>query len=105
MARALDHVDLRPLTVDVWSNVTGARHARQDPATLRKLLVEQIVSPVRWSQSCADLIAAATQAGGASFHELAPNTVLKGLMRRIDRSVEVINHDEPQKDPVAQPSA
>jgi [acyl-carrier-protein] S-malonyltransferase len=105
MARALEHVELRPLQVDVWSNVTGQRHRRDDPATLKKLLVEQIVSPVRWSQSCADLIVAVRTAGGAAFHELAPNTVLKGLMRRIDRAVEVTTHDEPQRDPAAQPSA
>ena len=104
MARALEHVELRPLQVDVWSNVTGVRHQRNDPATLKKLLVEQIVSPVRWSQSCADLIGALKDSG-ATFHELAPNTVLKGLMRRIDRSVEVTSHDQPQRDHAAQPTA
>jgi [acyl-carrier-protein] S-malonyltransferase len=101
MARALEHVELRPLEVDVWSNVTGLRHARNDAATLKKLLVDQIVSPVRWAQSCADLIEAAKAAGGASYHELAPNTVLKGLMRRIDRGTEVTTHDEPKREPVA----
>jgi [acyl-carrier-protein] S-malonyltransferase len=84
--------------------VTGLRHERSDPARLRKLLVDQIVSPVRWSQSCTDLIGATKAAGGATFHELAPNTVLKGLMRRIDRSVEVTNHDQPQRDQAAQPA-
>jgi hypothetical protein len=105
MARALEHVELKPLNVDVWSNVTGVRHQRNDPATLKKLLVEQIVSPVRWSQSCTDLIAAMKAAGGATFHELAPNSVLKGLMRRIDRATEVTNHDQPQRDHATQPTA
>lgn len=105
MARALEHVELKPLGVDVWSNVTGVRHHRNDPATLKKLLVEQIVSPVRWSQSCTDLIAAMKAAGGATFHELAPNSVLKGLMRRIDRATEVTNHDQPQRDHATQPTA
>lgn len=95
MARALEHVDLRPLQVDVWSNVTGKPHARDQAATLRKLLVDQIVSPVRWSQSCADLIPVVRTQGQPAFLELAPNTVLKGLMRRIDRSVEVTTHDQP----------
>jgi [acyl-carrier-protein] S-malonyltransferase len=105
MARALEHVELKPLNVDVWSNVAGVRHQRNDPATLKKLLVEQIVSPVRWSQSCTDLIAAMKAAGGATFHELAPNSVLKGLMRRIDRATEVTNHDQPQRDHATQPTA
>jgi [acyl-carrier-protein] S-malonyltransferase len=101
MARALEHVELRSLQLDVWSNVTGLRHARNDAAALKKLLVDQIVSPVQWTQSCADLIEAAKAAGGASYHELAPNTVLKGLMRRIDRGTEVTTHDEPKREPVA----
>ncbi|HAQ66946.1 MAG: ACP S-malonyltransferase [Planctomycetota bacterium] len=113
MARALEHVELKPLSVDVWSNVTGLRHHRNDPARLRKLLVEQIVSPVRWSQSCTDMIGALKGgeiAGGsdAAFHELAPNTVLKGLMRRIDRSTEVHTHDQhdqPQRDHAVQTNA
>lgn len=98
MARALEHVEFKPLAIDVWSNVTGLRHDRNDPQRLKKLLVEQIVSPVRWAQSCSDLIGNIQAAGGATFHELAPNTVLKGLMRRIDRSIEVTSHDQPQRD-------
>ena len=113
MARALEHVELKPLLVDVWSNVTGVRHHRNDPARLRKLLVEQIVSPVRWSQSCTDMIGALkggeiTGGSDATFHELAPNTVLKGLMRRIDRSTEVHTHDQhdqPHRDHAVQANA
>ena len=33
--------------------------------------------------------------GSAAFHELAPGSVLKGLMRRIDKTCEVIPHDAP----------
>ncbi|MBL9140833.1 MAG: ACP S-malonyltransferase [Phycisphaerae bacterium] len=95
MARAMEHIEFRPLQVDVWSNVTGQRHARNDSTGLKKLLVEQITSPVRWAQSCADMIPAVRTASDVIFHELAPNTVLKGLMRRIDRSVEVSTHDQP----------
>lgn len=105
MARALEHVELRPLQIDVWSNVTAQRHARDNAPLLKKLLVDQIVSPVRWSHSCADLIGALKAAGEASFHELAPNTVLKGLMRRIDRSIEVTTHDQPTRDNANQPAA
>ena len=105
MARALEHVELRPLQIDVWSNVTARRHARDDAATLKKLLVEQICSPVRWAQSCADMIATLKAGGSATYHELAPNTVLKGLMRRIDRSIEVTTHDQPSRDNATQPAA
>ena len=55
------------------------------------VVVEQIVRPVKWAQSCKGLVADAS----AAYHELAPGKVLKGLMRRIDRNTKVINHDEP----------
>ena len=31
----------------------------------------------------------------ADWHELGPGSVLRGLMRRIDREVKVQSHDEP----------
>lgn len=97
LARALDPVEIRPPACDVWSNVTAQPHEGGDPASVRKRLVEQLVAPVRWSQGCVQLAASVAAAGGATFHELAPGTVLKGLIRRIDRSVEVISHAEPDE--------
>jgi [acyl-carrier-protein] S-malonyltransferase len=77
---------------EVWSNVTGVVHDPEDMELLRARLVEQIVRPVRWAQICAALPADDT----IEFHELAPGSVLRGLMRRINRSVKVIAHDTPK---------
>jgi [acyl-carrier-protein] S-malonyltransferase len=76
----------------VWSNVTAGPHDPDDGELLRSRLVEQIVRPVRWAQSCQGLV----DAGYTQWHELAPGNVLRGLMRRIERSIKVINHDQPQ---------
>jgi len=103
MSRALEHIELRPLACPVWSNVTGKPHANNDPATLKRLLVEQIIHPVRWDACCLDMLSWRKSQGldaSASLHELAPGSVLRGLMRRIDRSAEVTTHDtleEPQR--------
>ncbi|MFO0827264.1 MAG: ACP S-malonyltransferase [Phycisphaerales bacterium] len=104
LAKALAHVEFRPLAADVWSNVTARPHARTGSAEgnagmIRKLLVDQLVSPVRWSQSCTDLLATLASrtnplATGVKFWEMAPGSVLKGLMRRIDRACEVMTHDQ-----------
>lgn len=94
LARALKDIEVRRPSCDVWSNVTGHRHDLDSPSSIKELLVSQLVSPVRWSQGCTDLVAAMAADGGAAFHELAPGSVLKGLMRRIDRSTEVITHDQ-----------
>ena len=64
-----------------------------------KLAFAQTEAGARYDLDHVNLSAKA--AGGASYHELAPNTVLKGLMRRIDRGTEVTTHDEPKREPVA----
>ena len=74
----------------VMSNVTGEPHTTTDE--IRRLLVEQLTSPVRWADCAARL--AADHAEHA-FHELAPGKTLAGLMRRIERSVKVATHDTP----------
>ncbi|MFG0330887.1 MAG: ACP S-malonyltransferase [Phycisphaerales bacterium] len=91
MRRALDEVDFAPPLCPVVSNVTARPH-ETDPTTLiKERLVEQITSPVRWSQSCEWLVGKMN----GEFHELAPGKVLSGLMRRIHRPTKVVNHDTP----------
>jgi [acyl-carrier-protein] S-malonyltransferase len=81
----------------VWSNVTGQKHVWNaggnagNAELLKRRLVEQLVSPVRWAEICQSLAAGGILEGV----ELAPGTVLKGLMRRIDRNIKVTSHDEP----------
>lgn len=105
LAEALAKVEVRPLRAETWSNVTALAHLPNDPDLLRRRLVEQLVRPVRWSQSMVDLIARVRSGGtSASFLELAPGTVLRGLMRRIDRSCEVNSHDQPPQ-PAATPAS
>ena len=98
MGEVLTNVAITPLRSEVWSNVTARPHESANPDLLRRLLVEQLVSPVRWSQSCAGLLAAMAAddtRASVQLHELAPGSVLKGLMRRIDKTCEVITHDAP----------
>jgi len=91
MSQALAGIALSAPRVPVWSNVTAAPHDPQDMELLKARLVEQIVQPVRWAQTCLGLAAGGTM----EFHELAPGAVLRGLMRRIDRNVKVTTHDDP----------
>ena len=92
MADALAKTDFAPPRVPVWANVMAQPHHPDDMEQMRNLLVQQIVSPVRWAETCRAL---ADQTGTMSWIELAPGTVLRGLMRRIERSIKVINHDAP----------
>jgi len=91
MLDVLADVEIRPLQAEVWTNVTATRYPTDSPDTIRRTLAEQITSPVRWSSQMAAMI----EAGSANWTERAPGKVLKGLMRRIDRSAKVENHDQP----------
>lgn len=91
MDEVLSAATLRPPAFEVWSNVTARPHDSENPELLRRRLVEQIVSPVRWSQTCQALATGPAE----DYHELAPGSVLRGLARRIDRNMKVVTHDEP----------
>jgi len=97
LAEALAGTVMREPLCPVISNVTAKPHAADSgedfAPRLRRLLVEQLTSPVRWAESCHWL----TQNTAGEYHELAPNKVLTGLMRRIDRTVRVTNHDAPRE--------
>lgn len=95
LGAALAKTTISAPRVVVASNVTAVGHAG-DAETIRKRLVEQLTMPVKWAQSCAWLVGQYPPAS-TGYHELAPNKVLSGLMRRIDRGVKVVNHDEPEK--------
>lgn len=69
----------------VVSNVTAEPVSEPDEA--RRLLVEQLTSPVRWAASMRTM----RDRGIDSFLELGPGRVLAGLMRRIDRDAGVEN--------------
>jgi [acyl-carrier-protein] S-malonyltransferase len=91
MAEEFAAITFQKPNIDVWSNVTAEPHDRENMELLKQRLVEQIVRPVRWSQSCASMPADAT----IEWHELAPGSVLRGLMRRIDKQKKVQSHDKP----------
>jgi [acyl-carrier-protein] S-malonyltransferase len=90
MRSALATVEFRALRYPVVSNVTARPH-EPDAGSICRQLVDQITSPVRWSQSCEWL---GNNVQGR-YHELAPGKVLLGLMRRINRETKVVNHDQP----------
>jgi len=90
MGEALAGVDFAAPRVPVLSNVTGEPHG-DDVDAIKRLLVEQITSPVRWTQNMQWLVAHAS----GRYIEPAPGKVLTGLMRRIDRQTKVESFAEP----------
>lgn len=67
----------------VYQNVSA--HAEMDKHVIQRQLLEQLTSPVRWTQSVQQMIAD----GATHFYEFGPGDVLKGLIRKINTEVEV----------------
>jgi len=67
--------------IPVVHNVTAATES--DPEKIKRLMVEQIYSPVQWVDCVQHLV----EAGISSAVECGPGKVLSGLIKRIDRSV------------------
>ena len=83
MREELNKVEFRTSQCTVYSNVTAQPHT--DAASIKRLLVDQIVKPVRWAQTMQTLMSAAE----ARFVELAPGRTLAGLAKRINRRLPV----------------
>jgi [acyl-carrier-protein] S-malonyltransferase len=85
LAAELEQVQITPPQVPVISNVTAQPHS--GPEAIRKLLVEQVTSSVRWEESMRYLLAQ----GYTRFIELGPGTALNGFMKRIDKNAAMLN--------------
>jgi [acyl-carrier-protein] S-malonyltransferase len=75
----LSAVSLKPPRIRYVSAVDARSHA--EPADIRDLLVRQLSSPVRWTDTVRALIAG----GVEEIVECGPGRVLTGLNRRIER--------------------
>ncbi len=67
----------------IISNVTGSE--TQEIEKIKDLLIKQIESPVRWRESVIYMI----KNGVTNFIEIGPGKVLSGLVKRIDKTINV----------------
>jgi len=72
----------------IISNVTGKETINSNQ--IKDLLIEQIESPVRWRESIVYMINKEVR----KFIEIGPGKVLSGLIKRIDKSVNLISVNE-----------
>jgi [acyl-carrier-protein] S-malonyltransferase len=82
LGERLATIDFQTPRIRFVSAVDAAQH--QDPADLRQLLVRQLSSPVRWSETVRALAAS----GIGAFVECGPGKVLTALNRRIERGLQ-----------------
>lgn len=85
LGRVLEKVELHELKVPYVTNVTAEYVT--DIRETKELLAKQVASSVRWEQSVRNMIAE----GVDTFVEVGPGKTLAGFIKKIDRSVKVLN--------------
>ncbi|MFA5286943.1 MAG: ACP S-malonyltransferase [Candidatus Omnitrophota bacterium] len=85
LKKALENIPMRDPLVPVISNFTAL--PQEKVSQFKDNLVDQIRSSVRWEESIRFILSKEV----SNFIEFGPGMVLKGLMRKIDLSAQVIN--------------
>ena len=83
MQEKLASVTINAPTCPVWSNARAT--SLSNPDDIRVALVEQLVSPVRWTETIEKLSAQ----GITTSIEMGPGKVLAGLVRRVAKDLNV----------------
>ena len=84
LGKAIEETKIVTPICPIYQNVTA--QAVTDPQTIKKNLLAQLTSPVRWTQSVRNMLAD----GADYFMEIGPGTVLQGLVKRISAGTEGI---------------
>jgi len=88
LAAVIGKMNFSDAEIPIVSNFTAQAHTKADE--IKNNLLDQLVSPVLWN----DCIGFMTSKGVDSFFEVGPSKVLRGLMRKINSDLKVINIDK-----------
>lgn len=91
LRQALEDIEIHPLKVPVVANVDA--EPNQEAGRVKPLLVDQVTHPVRW-EACVQTLA---RLGVERAYELGAGSVLRGLVRRIARDIQVTTIGEPHE--------
>lgn len=91
VAAALAPIEVGNMAVPVIANVDA--RPNRDKARVKQLLIDQVTAPVRWGES----VVALEAEGVTRAIELGSGSVLRGLVKRIARSIEVSTVGEPHE--------
>jgi len=87
-SNSLNSTNFYDARIPVYTNVTA--HPVQNKDEIKKLLLEQIVNPVRWEETILNMI----NDGADEFYEIGPGKVLQGLIKRINPDVKIFGIDK-----------
>jgi [acyl-carrier-protein] S-malonyltransferase len=85
LAEAINATIFNQPICPIYQNVNGK--AITSPDEIKVNLVSQLTSPVMWTQSMINMIAD----GATKFIEVGPGTVLQGLVKKVNSSIEAVS--------------
>jgi [acyl-carrier-protein] S-malonyltransferase len=85
LASAIEATQFSIPVCPIYQNVDAKAYS--DPDTIKKNLVAQLTSPVRWTQIVQNMVAD----GGSTFIEVGPGSVLQGLVKKISPEAEALS--------------
>ena len=80
LGKAIEKTEVRTPSCPIYQNVTAKPET--DPARIKDNLLQQLTSPVKWTQTVENMLAD----GATICRELGPGNVLQGLIKRIAAS-------------------
>ena len=83
MKKEIMNIEFSKPNIEIVSNVNAK--STKNPEEIKKLLIEQIEKPVLWRESIINMI----NSGTKKFIEIGPGKILSGLVKRIDRNIEL----------------
>lgn len=88
LASAIDKIEFSKAEIPIYNNI-DANH-ETEPSKLKQKLIDQLVSPVMWTQTLNNL----HSDGFDTFTELGPGKVLQGLVKRTLKGVDINGFDK-----------
>ncbi|HNW99592.1 MAG TPA: ACP S-malonyltransferase [Bacteroidales bacterium] len=85
LAEAINSTKFNEPVCPIYQNVNAQRVTTPD--IIKKNLISQLTSPVRWTQIMQNMIAD----GATSFTEVGPGTVLQGLVKKVKPDIEAVS--------------
>jgi [acyl-carrier-protein] S-malonyltransferase len=82
LAKAIESTTFSTPICPIYQNVNAKAYT--NPEDIKRNLISQLTSPVRWTQIMLNMIAD----GASSFTELGPGNVLQGLIKKVNRDMD-----------------
>ena len=88
LSKELENVDVKVMNIPVVTNVTGK--IIESEADIKDLMIRQVSNAVLWEDCVRTLI----DKGVDTFIEIGPGKVLSGFIKKIDKTVRILNVDD-----------